>query len=549
MITNNFLKSLAAAAIIAGVGVSCSKLESKVYSVVPNSEFWSTPAQVAAGVAPAYTALQGIPSGSLAELNEASSDEMIIPVRGADWLDGNEHTQEWLHTWDKNHGNVSGTWSTIFNGIGQANFTLSIVNGLATPPSNLAAINAEVHVLRDYFYFLALDNFGNVPYVTSFNVDPSTVKQIPPAALYDSIVADLTANVPLLAANVDATTYGRITKWAGYAILAKLYMGAQVYTGTADWADAITACNQIINSGNYSLLNDYFDNFSPTNSSLVGSGHENIFVIPFDKVNIGGQNWEMETLHYQNNINFALSGSPWNGFSTAADFYYKFDTSSIYTTKGAITYRTFNDQRTGQYLVGQQYNIVYSYPPSTNVVVNAPAADIINDAQFGIPLIFSPDVNVLSDPAGSFRGAGVRNIKYFPEAGTSGNQSNDAVVFRYADILLMKAEAEMRSGTNLDDALSLVNQVRTRAYGSSANNWTASQLTLPNLLAERGRELAWETYRRDDLIRFEVADGIPYWSGPRNPGKTADPGTYTRIFPIPANQISANPNLVQNTGY
>jgi len=549
MRTKKIYKTIISAVLVAGIGVSCQKLGTKVYSVVPNANFWSTPAQVAAGVAPAYTALQGLPSGSIQELNEATTDEMIIPVRGGDWLDGNEHTQEWLHTWDKTHANVAGTWTSIFNGIGQANFTLSIVNALPSPPSNLANINAEVHVLRDYFYWLAIDNYGNVPYVTSFNVDPSTVKQSTSAAVYDSVVADLTTNIPLLPANVDATTYGRMTQWGGYALLAKLYMNAQVYTGTAHWSDAITACNAIINSSNYGLLSDYFDNFSPTNSNLLSSGNENILVVPFDKVNIGGMNWEMQTLHYQNNVNFAMSGSPWNGYSSDADFYYSFDTSSVYTTKGNITYRSFNDQRTGQYLIGQQYSFVYTYPPSTNVVVNAPAADQLSDLQFGIPLVFSPTVATLSDASGAFRGAGVRNVKYFPEQGTSGNQSNDFALFRYADILLMKAEAEVRSGTNLDDALNLVNQVITRAYGTSSNNWNASQLTLPNLLKERGIEMAWENYRRDDLIRFEVADHIPYFTGPRNPAKTQDPDKHTLIFPIPAAQISANPNLIQNPGY
>ena len=282
---------------------------------------------------------------------------------------------------------------------------------------------------------------------------------------------------------------------------------------------------------------------------MVGAGNEAILAVPFDKVNIGGNNWELCTLHYQNNLNFALSGSPWNGFASAADYYYSFDTSSVYTTKGSITYRTFNDQRTGQYIVGQQYNYPYTYPPSTNVVVSAPAANQIYDAQFNIPLTFSPTVSVLSDPSGAFRGAGARNIKYFPDAGTSGNQSNDMIIFRYADILLMKAEAELRSGTNLDDALNLVNQVRTRAYGGSGNNWTAAQLTLDNILKERGIELAWENWRRNDLIRYEVASGKPYWTAARNPGKAQDPDKHTFIFPIPANQISANPNLKQNPGY
>ncbi|HWB24118.1 MAG TPA: RagB/SusD family nutrient uptake outer membrane protein [Chitinophagaceae bacterium] len=550
MTTNKFYTGLLALSIAAIGGVACTKLDSKVYSVVPNANFWQTPDQIAAGVAPAYTALQALPSGNTFETNEVSSDEIVIPIRGGDWLDNNVHVQEWLHNWPVDNTNINGMWGDLYNGIGKANFTLSIVNSLATPPSNLDAINAEVKVLRDFFYFKAMDNFGNIPYVTSFNVDPSTVTNLDQKSVFDSIEADLKANVPLLPATVDATTYGRCTKWMGYALMAKLYMGAQVYTGTARWADAMAACDQVINSGNYSLLSNYFDNFSPNNSNLTGSGNENIFVVPYDKVNIGGNNWEMMTLHYQNNINFALSGSPWNGFCSTADYYSNYDTASVYTYKGTTKYRTYLDQRAGQFLIGQQYSPVYNYPPSTNVIVSADPSLAIQDAQFGIPLVFTPTVSDISNPSGAFRGAGIRNIKYFPEAGTSGNQSNDMVIFRYADILLMKAECEVRLGTNLADALNLVNQIRTRAYGGDAShNLTAGQLTLDAILGERAKEMAYEGWRRDDLIRYEIASGKPYFTGARNPAKTQDADKHYMLFPIPAQQISANPNLHQNPGY
>lgn len=548
MSTNKIFGGLLLLGMTAGVISSCSKLDSKVYSVVPNSEFWQTPDQIAAGVAPAYTALQALPSGNVFETNEVSSDEIVIPIRGGDWLDNNVHIQEWEHNWTNDNSNINGAWGDLFNGIGKANFTLSIVNSLATPPKDLAAINAEVKVLRDFLYFKAMDMFGNVPYVTSFNVDPSTVTNTPRAQIFDSLVNDLNTNIPLLSADVSATTYGRMTQWAGYALLAKLYLGAPVYTGQTKWAECIAACDKIIASGNYSLLNNYFDNFSPNNSTLLGSGNENIFVVPFDKVNIGGNNWEMMTLHYQNNVNFALSGSPWNGFCSTADYYANFDTASVYTLKGTNTYRTYLDQRAGQFLVGQQYSPQYNYPPSTNVLYNADASLKLKDVQFNIDLNFTPNVPDISNPSGSFRSAGIRNVKYFPEAGTSGGQSNDMVIFRYADILLMKAEAELRSGTNASDALNLVNQIRTRAYGGDATH-NLTSITVAGILAERAKELAWEGWRRDDLIRYEVLDGIKYFTGARNPGKAADPDNHLMLFPIPTQQISANPNLHQNPGY
>ena len=562
---SNIIGTTITALLVGAVVNSCTKLDQKVYSVVPNNNYWQTPAQVQAGVAAAYNTLTGIiPGSGWGELVEASSDEMIIPIRGADWLDADIHIQEWQHSWTSQHGNVNSAWGSIANGVGQVNFVLSVVNSLSTPPSNLAQINASLRTLRDFYYWMAIDAFGDFPYITNYNTNPNTVSQMHRAAIYDSIVTDLQNNAQLLPTNVDATTYGQITKWFDYFLLARLYLNQQVYTndilkpGTPNAVGAydkcMAMCDSIIGSGIYSLSQGFFDNFSPNNSSGgFLTGGENIFSVPFNKVSIGGMNWEMETLHYQNQINFNLNGQPWNGFCTTADFYYTFDTSSTYTSSAGTTYRTFNDQRTGQYLVGQQYSAQYNYPPDKNVIVATSNPEIkpIQDAQFSIPLIFSPTVSTLSDASGPFRGAGVRNIKYFPEAGTSGNQDNNYALFRLADVYLMRAEADVRlNGAASATSVSLVNAIRTRAYsGSTAGNWTAGQVTLANLLAERGRELTWETIRRTDQIRYEVISGTPYFTAPRNPQKLQDPDAHTLIFPVPAPQITSNPNLKQNPGY
>jgi starch-binding outer membrane protein, SusD/RagB family len=558
------LSGIATVLLSVGAVTSCTNLDQKVYSVVENQNFWQTPAQIKAGVGAAYNTLTGLPTGSLIELTECATDELIIPIRGADWLDGDEHVQEWQHTWTSQHGNVAGAWSFIFTGIGQCNFVLSVVNSLATPPSNLASIDAQLKTLRDYYYYLAIDAFGDVPYITNYNTNPNTVSRTAKAAIYDSIVTDLVAQSQLLPTNVDATTYGICTKWFDYAILSRLYLNAQVYTntiatpgvigsaGSSGWQACISICDSIINSGLFQLRSGYFDNFSPNNGILF-SGTENIFSIPFNKTAIQGMNWEMQTLHYQNQNNFTLSGQPWNGFCSTADFYYTFDTTSTYATQAGTYYRTFNDQRTGQYLVGQQYNVQYNYPPDKNVIITTTDPNITptQDAQFSIPLIFTPTVATLSDPSGPFRGAGVRNIKYFPEAGTSGNQDNNFAVVRLAEIMLNRAEADVRlNGTASGTSVALLNQIANRAYsGAAPVPWTAGNATLANLLAERGRELAWEGVRRADQIRYEVASGTPYFTAARNPQKTQDADQHTLIYPIPAPQITANPNLTQNPGY
>jgi hypothetical protein len=494
-----------------GITQSCTKLDKKIYSVEPVGNFYQTPAQIAAGVAPAYTALQNIPDGNVMQMNEITSDEIIVPTRGNDWYDGGQWQGLWLHSF-KPDVFVDGGWSDLNSGIGKVNFTLNILNGLASKPANIASITAELKVLRAYFIFQMMDMFGNIPLVTDYNTDPSKVVQKSRSDVYAFLETELTTNIPLLSATVDKTTYGRMTQYGGYMVLAKLYMNAQVYTGTQQWAKAVTALNQVINSGKYTLTGSYFDNFS-LNDRLNSEG---ILAVPFDNVNIGGNNWEMQTLHYQSQLTFGLSGQPWNGFCSTADVLNKFDAA---------------DLRKTQFLVGQQYA--------------ADGVTPLTDIQTGLPLIFDPNVTTLSSPANAFRLAGARNIKYHPQAGTSGSQSNDMVIFRLADAYLMLAEASFHTG-DIANALAAVNKVRLRA---GASTWTAADLTLPNLLDERSRELMWEGWRRQDLIRFEVATGTHYFTGARTPAKAQDKDNNTFIFPIPAPELISNPNLHQNPGY
>ncbi len=506
---HNLNRNLLTLILLTTVAVSCTKLDQKVYSVVPDKNFWQTPDQIAAGLAPAYQALTAIPDGNVDQLNEIAGGEMIVPTRGNDWYDNGNWQALWTHNWKPDLGPIDGTWGDIFNGIGKANFTLSAVSALDPQPDNVDAINAELKGLRAYYYYLAMDMFGQVPLVTDFNTDPNSVKNDKTRTeIFNFIEQEIKENINLLP-DKSTATYGRFTKWAAHMLLAKMYLNAEVYTGTPRWADVIAECDSVINSNQYSLTGNYFDNFAINND---GSS-ENIFVVPYDKVNIGGMNWEMQTLHYQHNLTYNLSGSPWNGFCSTASYYDQFDDA---------------DGRKKMFLIGQQYDA---------------SGNALKDIQTGLPLVISKYVNQLSNPADSFRLAGVRNVKYPPQAGTAGNQSNDMVLFRLADAYLMKAEAELRSGTDLTDALDNVNKIRERAYGDASHDWAPGDLTLANIYAERQRELSWEGWSRQDAIRFGT------FGNARFPGKTADPDTHLQIFPIPAPRISANPNLVQNPGY
>lgn len=545
------MKYIISSVFIIGMAITgCTKLDTPVYSNVENANFWSTPDQVAAGIAPAYTQLQSLCVWDYQEVMEVTSDEIIIPTRGNDWYDNGAHQRMFLHTWTANDDMVNGVWSTIFGGIGKCNFILDVVNGLKEKPSDIDNINAQLKVLRAYYYLLAIDTYGNVPIVSSFQTDPSTVKNNTRQEVFNFIESELKENIPFLSSTADLSTYGKATKWMGFATLAKLYLNAQVYTGTAKWTECAAACDSIILSGKYSLEAGYFDNFKPQNDD----SKENIFVVPFDNKYIGGNDKERQTLHYNQNPTFGLlPNDMYNGWSTHGDFYYgNYDTSSMYSDNAGKIYRTFKDQRTGQFLVGQQYSERYPYPPDKNVLIYSKTDSLFDN----IPLAYQPNFTLFSDATAAGRVSGARQIKYYPEAGANGSQSNDVVLFRLADIILMRAEATMRGASvgATGAAVDLVNQVRLRAYGGDAShNWTGANITPANILAERARELAWEGWRRQDLIRFDVADGTHLYDGARggtrSPAKPADAGTHTRLFPIPGPQHSSNPNLVQNPGY
>jgi hypothetical protein len=536
--SNKFIKLVIALVIC--TGGACKKLDPKVYSVVPNQNFWQTPDQVAAGIAPAYAQLTSIPDGNFHDLQEQPSDELVVPARGNDWLAAGQHIQLFTHTWTGLTQQVQDTWTDLYTGITKINFILSIVNNLNPAPPTLPKINAELKSLRALYYYWLMDLYGNVPLVTDFATNPNSIKNSTRKEVYDFVEKELKDNLSLLPTDRSLNNYGRMNKYTSYCILAKLYLNSQVYVAQSRYPECVKMCDSVISAG-YSLQSNYFDNFSINNE---GSS-ENIFVVPFDHVNIGGNNFQTQTLHYQNDKNYQIAGGGWNGYCTNAEFYSHFDTTSTYAIKGNNTYRTYNDARSGQFIIGQQFSEFATYPPNTNVLTSSTDESLkIKDSQTGKFLSFYADIKEISNPADTFRLAGLRSVKYFPNPGVQTSMSNDMVIFRLADVLLMRAEAALRSGTASGVDLDYINQIRMRAYsGVEKYKWTMGQLTLQNVFDERGRELAWENFRRQDCIRFGT------FGNARKPQKLKDADDHWQIFPIPNLQHTTNPNLVQNPGY
>ncbi|GAB3962397.1 RagB/SusD family nutrient uptake outer membrane protein [Spirosoma harenae] len=476
---------------------ACTDLTETTYDVIPTSNFGTTAAQQAALIGPLYNGL-GDYWGNLADLNTVT-DEQIVPTRGGDWKDGDKWVRLYTHAWNPvtDNGQFNGPWTWCYNNI------TSINQQLATAKD--AALIAELKTLRAFFHYEAMDLFGNV-IIADKLVAGATQAQSTRAQVFAFVEKELLDNYAALSDQVGGSYYGRMNKFVADMILAKMYLNAQVYTGTPQWQKAIDRLDNIIKSGKYSLSSDFLSNFSLQNQTST----ETILATPFSRTKRIGFRPQMQTLHYLHQLTYNLGQSPWNGFCAVTEFYNSFDDK---------------DARKKMWMVGQQYD--------------ATGKPLVDD---GVPLVLNPVVDAIVYPAGAAgRVIGARSQKYQIQANNFTQdswQDNDFIIYRLADAYLMRAEAYLRLG-NAASAVADANVVHARA-GMPA--YTATTLTLDEILAERGRELAWEFHRRQDLIRFGKF-------GVARRLKTADADNHWALYPIPTDQISLNPNLKQNPGY
>lgn len=477
-------------------GQSCTDLTEKTFDVLPTSgDFGSTQAQRDALIGPLYNGL-GDYWSNMTDLN-TTTDEQIVPTRGGDWKDGDKWVRYYTHTWDPVTDNsvFNDRWNWCYNNITAINQQL----GKLTDATGIA----ELKTLRAFFHYQAMDLFGNV--IIANQLGGASPQQSTRAQVFSFVEKELLDNRAALSSTVGGPNYGRMNKYVSDMILAKLYLNAQVYTGTPRWRDAVTRLDTIINSGKFTLASDFLSNFTTQNQGSP----ETILATPFSSTKRTGFRPQMSTLHYLHSLTYNLGQQPWNGFCAVTEFYNSFDDK---------------DARKKMWLVGPQYK--------------ADGTPLIDDSQ---PVVLNPDVTTLSYTAGYVgRSAGARSAKYQIQRNnftTDSWQDNDFIIYRLGDAYLMRAEANLRLG-NVATAVTDANIIRARA-GMTA--YTATTLTLNEMLAERGRELAWEMHRRQDLIRFGQ-----YTKAWRLKGASQD---YRTLFPIPRDQISLNPNLKQNPGY
>ena len=496
---------------VLAVSVSCTDLDTTLYSdLTPDTNYTTTDNQLAA-ILTAYAPLKDFyGNNGYWEIQELSTETSAAPAKFGPWDDGGIWARLHRHEWENNAWFINNAWNMCFSGVSSCNRIIEEFE--ATSGDVTDAVN-ELRALRAFYLFTAMDLWGDVPLVTSFSEADVNPSRTPKADVYAYLVSELEELVTVLPSNVGGEAYGRINRYAAMGLLARLYLNAGTYTGTTQWQKAADMAQNIISANKYSLQGAYLDNFITHNEGSV----ENIFVITYSKTSGGAFNMHMRTLHPLSKGTYNFTDGPWNGYTALEEFYNSFDET---------------DNRKNMFIVGQQYTASGDPIQDPNGAIEIDSQG--NPDPDGTPLIFTPYINELTPKA--FSQSGARIGKYEFENGSALALDNDFPVVRYADVLLMRAEALWRMDNSSTEAVNLVKEVRERAGLGEI-----SPLTEDALYHEIQRELAFEGQARTIMIRFGRFNNQWWEKTNTDPNK--------KLFTIPTDQLNGNPSLTQNPGY
>ena len=556
---------------------SCS-LDETPRSKFSEEEAFSTPKLVYVNtVANVYSSigngLYGSDGGSVHTFQEFSSDASMIPGRQGDWVDGGAWQNIFLHNFESSVSKYNDVWNNLYRVIGLANSSIDRLNKYLGEHPEYADYVYELRALRAVYYYYVMDLFGQVPLVVSSEVSANEVEQSNRSDVFKFVTSELAECIPHLSdskSQNEGEYYGRITKAVAYMCMAKCAINAPVYTiddtnptsysafvgtdksgkATASeeqgktvsemgkninitldgetrnaWETAVYCADQIASLG-YRLQPSYADNFIVANQNSV----ENIWTRPNDCVNYKIEDYNIvRTLHY--NHGGAIGYQGWNGACSSKQqmLVYGYGTANP-DPRLKLNFYTDKD-----------------YMEETGKAVEDGATD--KPLEY-MPLAVKVDFTATDDPH-AMKCAGARMKKYEFDKSTTQQYSfnNDLVIWRYADALLLKAEAEYRMG-NKAEALTIVNEVRGRVAATPR-----TELTLNDILDERMLELAWEGVRRQDQIRFctftePTADRFKGVTHNASAGDyNDDTQGYTMVYPIPYAVLNLNKKLDQNPGY
>ena len=521
---------------------ACTKLENQSYNEIIANQFEPTQDDIVAIIGSAYGnwRLILLDWNGYWRAQEVGADQVVIPARPNGWVDGGIYRRIHEHKWTTDEDVVYQTWDRTYAGIANCNRVLYQIDSGFLPVGDIEnAVIAELKVLRASYYYILCDLYGNVPIVTDFDVPEGFLpNQNSRKEVYEFIVKEITDNLENLTKDHNQATYGRFNQWAARTLLAKVYLNAQVYSGTPQWDKCIEQCNAIINSGaGYDLEANQKSVFITENQN----SKEILYGLAIDDQYTNNWNafdFHMETCPPALQAKYNLTSSPWGGMCAIPQFINTFDPEDSRLTKN--------------FMMGQQYSAAGEPLKSTMGATTGQLLAFINEVP-GVD--FSEEIH------------GYRFEKFEIALGSSNILNNDYPLFRYADVLMMKAECLLRTG-HADEAALIVTNVRKRAFLSNPAKATVSGSQLMggssydyglrdnhNNTEEGGAnivygrfldELAWEFNqegrRRQDMIRFGVYTKKSWFSHAPN-------GDYRSIYPIPRGRLETNSNLAQNPGY
>lgn len=503
------------------LGLSCTNLDEQILDGVPAGETGAV--NTSALLLSAYNGLRDFEDqGMMFSMDEMSGDGLVGPTRGGDWDDNAKWRQFQTQTWGPDHEEVRKAWNSLLSNVYNCNVVIE--------ESTVASEITQARFLRAFYYFNVIDLFGQVPYReegSSLLDDPKVWTRVEATAF---VISELEAVLPALPARTPGDASIANSDAANF-LLAKLYLNKGVYNAAspegpytfdaADMNKVVTYVNAITSV----LAPDYWDNFIPANNLSPE--------ILFSAKNTIGGPGNMQS-RWRMGMHYNQTPDGWNGFTTMAEYYDRFDPADKRRNRSTPEIiKNFGNP------IGFQYGLIYK-PAEKNAdgsfkVGGYAGGTVEVKNRSGAPLFFTKEITLITGGA-TLETAGIRAQKYEPDAANLSNPENDYVFFRYSDALLMKAEADLRGASGgVAEATTILAQIAVRT------GQPAAAPTLDGIYIERGKELWWEGWRRNDMVRFgkflAARELKPYVS----------PNKYL-LYPIPAEALF-NANLVQNPGY
>lgn len=514
----------------------CTNLDETVYSEIQSDNFYNNKLEVYEAAMYPYTFMSTVFTWNTEDCYfynaEMSADQLAWPTKGVHGYDGGDHIRQHYHTWTTSDDRVEVMWNVLFRLAGYCNSVMADLDEIKPEDvdmteDEMSSLIAELAMVRAFAHMKLMDMFGNVPITT--DVSSVNVPTQDRVDVFEWVESQMLANVDLLQ-ETSANMIGRVTKTVAYAMLSELYLNAEEWSGTARWDDCITY-TELAMSGSGGTLNAAYELDDDISGPFNNTNHlspEVIFSIPYEYGEYA-KNWSGIFFGFANmKAALDVTYSGYNAFVVIPTAFDAFEETDL--------------RKSDWFLFGPQYEYGTTTPILGTVEYAGEDFVYVNNIRRN-----SEGQTDEGSMADGEENSGARHNKY--KSGTSSDENylcTDFVFYRLTEMYFNKAEALMRQNGNAATAVAveLINESKKRYFEDA--DWvpyTTSSLTMDELLAERGREFIFEGKRRTDLVRFDQFTKGTWWD------KEPEADDHTKLYPVPAVQISGNPNLVQNPGY